>query len=155
MLAYRLPRFLLAKHLAGGRVGFYWTVTGHYRKQGCTIPNESLGTDYFAACGPDGSGGRAAILNALFDEWRAKRAGKPVDQKLVTTGTVDWLFRKYKATKAYQQKVAPQSRPDYERVICFEWLQRPENVISGHIGRITAATTHRQRSAFSTTRQTP
>jgi hypothetical protein len=32
-------------------------------------------------------------------------------------GTVDWLFREYKSSKAYLEKVAPRSRPDYERVM--------------------------------------
>jgi hypothetical protein len=32
-------------------------------------------------------------------------------------GTVDWLFREYKQSKAYLEKVAPRSRPDYERTI--------------------------------------
>jgi hypothetical protein len=30
---------------------------------------------------------------------------------------VDWLFREYKQSKAYLEKVAPRSRPDYERTI--------------------------------------
>jgi hypothetical protein len=38
---------------------------------------EPLGTDYAVACGEDG--GRAAALNALFDEWRAKRDGEPIE----------------------------------------------------------------------------
>ena len=32
-------------------------------------------------------------------------------------GTVDWLFRKYKQTKAYLEKVSERSRPDYERTM--------------------------------------
>jgi hypothetical protein len=30
---------------------------------------------------------------------------------------VDWLFREYKQSKAYLEKVAPRSRPDYERTM--------------------------------------
>jgi len=52
-----------------------------------------LGTDYEDACGKDGKGGRAAILNALFDEWEAKKNGEPIDnRKLARYGTIDWLF---------------------------------------------------------------
>src|SRR6202165_739336 len=69
-----LPRFVRIKTLASGAVGFYWDLTGYYRGLGCSIPGEPLGTDYFTACGEDGNGGRAAILNALFDEWRRGRA---------------------------------------------------------------------------------
>jgi hypothetical protein len=111
-----LPRFVRTKTLASGLVAFYWDLTGHYRRLGCSIPGEPLGTDYAIACGEDGNGGRAAVLNALFDEWRTCRAGDPI-AGLVKFGTVDWLFREYKQTKAYLEKVSPRSRRDYERTI--------------------------------------
>ena len=68
------------------------------------------------ACGADGNSGRAAALNALFDEWVAGRDGEPI-VGIVRYGTVDWLFREYKQSKAYLKKVAPRSRPDYERTM--------------------------------------
>jgi hypothetical protein len=74
----RLPRFVIAKQLSGGRAGFYFTVPTYYRKRGCPVPNEPLGGDYVAACGIDGDGGRAATLNGLFEEWKAKRDGAPL-----------------------------------------------------------------------------
>jgi hypothetical protein len=88
----------------------------HFRKLGCTIPNEPLGRNYTDACGENGKGGRALALNALFDEWVANRNGEPIGG-LVQFGTVDWLFREYKQSKAYLKKVAPRSRPDYERTM--------------------------------------
>jgi integrase len=109
-----LPRNVIAKSLAGGATGFYFNVPGKYRKQGCLLSNEALGTDYAAACGADGDGGRAATLNGLFDEWRAGREGTPVESG-PRYGTVDWLFREYKVSVAYQSKVSKRSRPDYER----------------------------------------
>ncbi len=111
-----LPRFVRTKILANGTIGFYWDLTGYYRRLGCSIPSEPLGTDYVAACGDNGSGGRAATLNALFDEWRRARSGEPVEG-LVRFGTVDWLFREYKQTKAYLEKVSERSRRDYERTM--------------------------------------
>jgi hypothetical protein len=51
----------------------------------------------------------AATLNALFDEWRRSRSGDPIEG-LVRFGTVDWLFREYKQTKAYLEKVSQRSR---------------------------------------------
>ena len=111
-----LPRYVIAKALASGATGFYFTVPTHYRKLGCSIPNEPLGTDYAVACGADGNGGRAAALNARFDEWRKMRAGEPVE-KIARFGTVDWLFREYKQSKAYLKKVSTRSRPDYERTM--------------------------------------
>jgi len=111
-----LPRFVRTKTLASGLVAFYWDLTGHYRKLGCSIPGEPLGTDYAIACGEDGNGGRSAALNALFDEWRASRAGEPIES-IAKFGTVDWLFREYKQTKAYLEKVSQRSRRDYERTM--------------------------------------
>jgi hypothetical protein len=80
--------------LANGAIGFYWELTGYYRKLGCSIPSEPLGTNYVIACGEDGNGGRAAVLDALFEEWRSEQAGEPTEG-LLRFGTVDWLFREY------------------------------------------------------------
>jgi hypothetical protein len=113
-----LPRFVIAKHLKTGSTGFYFNIPTYYRKFGCTIPNEPLGTDYVIACGENGDGGRAESLNRLFDEWNAGRIGKPIEAgSLIRYGTVDWVFREYKVSKAYLEKVAVRSRPDYERTM--------------------------------------
>jgi hypothetical protein len=56
------------------------------------------------------------MLNALFDEWRRSRSGEPIEG-LVRFGTVDRLFREYKQTKAYLEKVSARSRRDYERTM--------------------------------------
>jgi len=113
-----LPRFVIPKLLASGLTGFYFNINKYYRVRGCTIPNEPLGTDYIVACGENGDGGRAAALNRLFDEWDATRRGEPVETgPLVRFGNVDWLFREYKSSKAYLEKVAVRSRADYERTM--------------------------------------
>jgi hypothetical protein len=118
MFSKPLPRFVITKTLASRATAFYFNVPTLYRKLGCTISNEPLGTDYTVACGENGEGGRAAALNALFDEWNIKRKGGQVRAgHLAPYGTVDWLFREYKQSKAYLEKVAPRSRPDYERTI--------------------------------------
>ena len=83
---------------------------------GCTIPNEPLGNDYAVACGVDGKGGRAAALNGLFDEWRKIKNGEPVES-IARYGTVDWLFREYKASKRYEKRVSARTRQDYERLM--------------------------------------
>jgi hypothetical protein len=36
---------------------------------------------------------------------------------VVKYGTVDWLFREYQSSKAYLERVAERSRPDYERTM--------------------------------------
>ena len=118
MFTKPLPRFVITKSLASGATAFYFNIPILYRKLGCSIPNEPLGTDYTIACGENGEAGRAAALNALFDEWNTKRKGGTVESgRLVRYGTVDWLFREYKQSKAYLKKVAPRSRPDYERTM--------------------------------------
>jgi hypothetical protein len=118
MFSKPLPRFVIAKTLASGATAFYFNVPTLYRKLGCTISNEPMGTDYTLACGENGEAGRAVALNALFDEWNSKRRGGQVSTSHVAAyGTVDWLFREYKQSKAYLEKVAPRSRPDYERTM--------------------------------------
>ena len=56
-LSLPLPRFVVARKLAGGRTGFYFVIAEYYRDLGCKIPNEPLGTDYVLACGADGNSG--------------------------------------------------------------------------------------------------
>jgi hypothetical protein len=53
MFTRPLPRFVITKVLRRGTIGFYFNVPTLYRKIGCTIPNEPLGTDYVTACGAD------------------------------------------------------------------------------------------------------
>jgi hypothetical protein len=113
-----LPRYVIAKSLASGRTAFYFNVPKKYRDLGCTLPRTPLGTVYALACGEDGDGGRAASLNAAFDEWNAVRHGVPVTRERVPIyGTIRWLFQEYRRSKAYLEKVAPRSRPDYERTM--------------------------------------
>ena len=113
-----LPRYVIAKPLASGRFGFYFNVPKKYRDLGCTVPNAPLGADYAVACGQDGKGGRAAALNGLLDEWNALRRGQPMTgERAPIYGTIRWLFQEYRRSKAYLEKVAPRSRPDYERTM--------------------------------------
>ncbi len=113
-----LPRFVVTKPLADGRLAFYLYVPGKYRRLGCPVVSQPLGRDYTAACGEDGNGGRAAALNALFDEWAMLRRGLPVTgERAPIYGTIRWLFQEYRRSKAYLEKVAPRSRPDYERTM--------------------------------------
>jgi hypothetical protein len=115
-MTLQLPRYVIAKPLASGATGFYFTVPTRYRQMGCSIPNEPLGSDYAVACGVDGKGGRGAALNGLFDEWWKTKNGEPVES-IARYGTVDWLFREYKASPRYQKRVSQRTRPDYERLM--------------------------------------
>jgi hypothetical protein len=113
-----LPRYVIAKQLASGRIAFYYNLPKKYRDLGCAVANTPLGTDYTIACGEDGNGGRAAALNAAFDEWNTVRHGLPVtSERAPIYGTIRWLFQEYRRSKAYLEKVAPRSRRDYERTM--------------------------------------
>jgi len=70
-----------------------------HRALGCPIANEPLGVDHAVACGLGGNGARAAVLNALLDEWCKAKSGE-LPPTIAQYGTVDWLFREYKQTKA-------------------------------------------------------
>jgi hypothetical protein len=92
-LERRRPRFVEVRRLADGSVAFYFCIPKYYRKLGCEIVNEPLGTSYEAAGGEHGKGGRATALNALFDEWNDQRKGEPIEQaKIARYGTIEWLF---------------------------------------------------------------
>ena len=110
-----LPRYVIPKRLKSGRIAFYFNVPRIYLNAGCPRLNEPLGDDYAAACGHDGKAGRAATLNGLFDEWDQSRKGLPISSEAAPAiGSVDWLFREYKQSKAYTEKVAIRSRKNYE-----------------------------------------
>jgi hypothetical protein len=113
---------VIPKPLKSGRTGFYFNVPKLYLRAGCPRLNEPLGDDYVIACGRDGMGGRAAILNRLFDEWNLARRGLPIPSDAAPAiGSVDWLFREFKQAKAYTEKVGKRSRKSYEwsmRAVC-------------------------------------
>jgi hypothetical protein len=125
----KLPRHVITKVLASGETAFYYNVPTKYRKMKCPLANEPLGIDFGKACG---EGGRAETLNGLFDEWDDARKGLPVSGvEAPRVGTVDWLFREYKQSKAYTEKVAVRSRKNYEwamREVCDTLTKRGDRV---------------------------
>ena len=107
-----LPRYVIAKRLSTGATNFYFNVPLLYRKRGCPVRNEPLGADYGAMVG------RARTLNGLVDEWLDARRGLPViGEAAPRIGSVDWLFREYRASNAYTEKVSKVSRPSYEKTM--------------------------------------
>src|SRR6202012_2723761 len=70
-----LPRYVIAKPSLENPKYFFFNVPTKFRKLGCPVRNEALGTSYLIACGEDGKGGRAAVLNGLIDEWDRQRKG--------------------------------------------------------------------------------
>jgi hypothetical protein len=115
-----LPRFVIAKQLKDGSTGYYWTLPSYYRKLGCTLHKDhatSLGNDYDRACGDTG---KASFLNKLFDEWDHRRLGgveSPAAERLAPFGSVEWLFRTYRASNDWEAKVSARTAPDHELTI--------------------------------------
>ena len=112
LIPHRLPRFVIAKLLASGAIAFYWNPHKRYRRHD---PAEPLDTDV-TACGEIWQRRPCWALNGLFEEWRKKRNGEPVEG-IAKFGTVDWLFREFKSSVAYQERVSARTRPDYERTM--------------------------------------
>jgi hypothetical protein len=137
-VSVKLPRHVIPKPLASGKTAFYYNVPTKYRKMGCNVPSEALGTDYAKACG---EGGKADILNGLFDEWNDARKGFPIPSEgAPRIGTIDWLFRKYKGSRAYLEKVKPRSRRNYEwnmREICNTLTLRGDRIGGRPIKSVT------------------
>jgi hypothetical protein len=113
-----LPRFVVVKTLADGRMAFYFYVPGKYRKLGCSVAISHWDgiTRLLAAktateverplLMPNSMNGRTFAAVCLVTGERA-----PV------YGTIRWLFQEYRRSKAYTEKVASRSRPDYERTM--------------------------------------
>jgi len=110
----KLPRFVTFKVVAGRR-RFYWSLPTYYKKLGCTLHKEhdtALGDDFDAACK------RAGTLNGLFKDWDDIRLGEPPrPREEVKAGTVDWLFRTYKGSNDWKERVSARTAPDHERTI--------------------------------------
>lgn len=107
-----LPRHVIPKKLKSGQTAYYYNVPTRYRDMKCPISNEALGTDYPSMCK------RAATLNGLFDEWDHQRKGLPISSLAMPRyGTVDWLFREYRLSKSYTEKVSANSRDSYEKAM--------------------------------------
>ena len=68
------PRYMKAKRLAGGRIGYYWTPHERDRRAGFTIGPEALGQHYEAAVE------RARLLNEHLDSL-ARRESTPLSPR--------------------------------------------------------------------------
>jgi hypothetical protein len=114
-VSVKLPRYVIPKPLASGKTAFYYNVPTKYRKLGCNIQNEPLGTDYAKACG---EGGRAETLNGLFDEWNDARRGLPIpSEEAPRIGTIDVprVQGEPRLPGEGQASIAPELRMEYAR----------------------------------------
>jgi len=92
-----LPRYVLPKLRAGGRVVYNFNVPTWARKAGCPFKNERLGTDRAVAIE------RAlTVLLPAFDSWRGTRQSSPEDvSAALSPGTLDWVFAEYRADRRF------------------------------------------------------
>ena len=107
----KLPRHVILKRLASGRVAFYYNVPTKYRVLKCPVANEPLGSDH-ARSMERADTSTASSTNGMGSHTK----GLPVTSIAMPKNmySVDWLFREYKISKAYLDKVAVRSRRDYE-----------------------------------------
>jgi hypothetical protein len=93
--ALPLPRYVRRKPLKGGW-GYFFDVPTWARKGGCTVQNESLGLDY------DSAVRRAeTVLLPAFDSWRSGGTSDAPAAPVAKSGTLDWLFAEYRASRHF------------------------------------------------------
>lgn len=100
MIERPLPRYVIDKRLKSGPVAFYFNVPTYYRNSAAKFQTSRWAPTTRLRAVRTATGGRAAALNGLFDEWDAERKGEPVEI-IARFSSVDWLFREYKSSDAY------------------------------------------------------
>lgn len=108
------PKYMVSKALGSGQTAYYWSVPSRYRKKGCPVCAEALGSDYGRAVE------RANLLNQQFEAWRLGRGGPSgIKLSMVEVGTLLWCFREYEKSPAFS-KLALRTQKDYRR--CFSLI---------------------------------
>jgi integrase len=121
------PRYMKARRLADGSVGYYWVPHERDVASGFTLRGEALGKSYGDAIE------RARMLNTNLDAWRAGKGGEKDLDRGPRFGTLGWLFERYRRSAAFE-RVSERSRPEYLRA-----LQRLEDLPTkngGHVGEL-------------------
>ena len=96
--------------LKSGAVGYYWNLPTWAKRNGCTLENEALGTDYGEAkkrCDE--------LLNPQFEAWR-KRGEIAPSSNNTASGTFDWMIAIYKSSPLYQE-LAAKTRKSYDAAL--------------------------------------
>jgi len=92
------PKLMVAKRLASGRTGYYWSPPTHSIKAGCPVKAEALGSDFATAKARCDD-----VLNPQLDAWR-NEGPLPAIGSQIRVGTFDWLVALYKAAPQYTSK---------------------------------------------------
>jgi hypothetical protein len=108
--ALPLPRYVRRKWLRSGVWAYFFEVPTWARKQGCTLANEALGTDYAAAVA------RAEnVLLPAFDSWRTAGASDLLPSG-PALGSFDWMVSEFKASPKFAE-LGPRTRKDHDRLL--------------------------------------
>jgi hypothetical protein len=103
------PRYMTAKRLKDGTIGYYWAPPGRDAKAGFKLHAEALGQTYATSIE------RAAVLNRHLDDWRVCRSAERFLDAQPGFGTLDWLVERYKRTKAWR-RVSAKAQASYTYV---------------------------------------
>ena len=101
------PRYMVDRPLKSGTVGYYWVPPTWARRDGCTLAEEALGTEY-----GDAKKRCDELLNPQLDAWRKREEIAPPSER-AKPGTFDWMVIVYKSSPQYQ-KLLPKTRKDYD-----------------------------------------
>jgi len=104
------PRYMKARRLADGSIGYYWVPHERDVAAGFALKGEPLGKSYGDAIE------RARMLNAHLDAWRRGKDGLRDLDAMPGFGTLGWLFERYRRSPAFE-RVSERSRPEYERAL--------------------------------------
>src|SRR5271155_2120421 len=104
------PRYMVPRRLRSGTIAYYWVTPTWAKKNGCTLSNEALGTDY-----ADAKKRCDDLLNPQFDAWR-KREEIVLPSDHAAPGTFDWMVAVYKSSPLYT-KLPAKTRKSYDAAL--------------------------------------
>ena len=163
------PRYMVEKRIASGLVSYYWSPQRRDVANGCPVRAEALGPDYgvavacFALAGPVGKplpdrrraprmeGDCAPISGPVsHSEPCCPPRAHPLNpfvgvERVYGHGTTGPASRHQ--ALALANALARLGHPSLgaAALICFEWLQRPETVLAGHLAWTDYRPPHRPR----------
>lgn len=96
--ALPLPRYTRRRRLASGQWAYFFEPATCYKKEGCTVHAEALGTDYAAAVKRVED-----LLLPAYDSWRTGGLSDVVPNRGPVEGTFDWLVWVFKTHRAWKE----------------------------------------------------
>jgi len=106
--ALPLPRYTRRRLLKSGQWAYFFEPATCYKKDGCTVHAEALGTDYAAAVKRV-----EELLLPAYDSWRTGGLSDVVPNRGPVEGTFDWLVFIFKTHRAWKD-LDHQTQRQYE-----------------------------------------